>query len=101
MSLRLRNNWKYIGEDRWDWEVFVEDDNSGELENINFVEYVLHPTFRSPRRITHNKEQNFKLRTNGWGTFWIKAFVNTKKGEKIPLRHLLVLKYDPPRGATQ
>ena len=44
MSLRLRNTWKYKNADRWDWSVFVEDDGSGDLDDIAFVEYILHPT---------------------------------------------------------
>ncbi len=100
LQLRLRNSWKYIGKDRWDWSVFLEDDDSGDIEKVKSVTYILHPTFFNPRRTIENKEDKFQLKTNGWGVFWIKAFVNTIEDEKIKLDHFLVLKYDPEIGET-
>lgn len=101
MSLRLRNSWKYVGNKRWDWEIFLEDDGSGEIDNIASVEYILHPTFPDPRRIVSNRKSKFKLKSNGWGVFWIKAFANTRSGEKIKLKHYLELHSDPKSGTTK
>lgn len=100
MNLRLRNSWQYLGDDRWDWQVFLEDDLSGDIDKVSFVEYILHPTFPNPKRIRKSKEHNFLLSTNGWGTFMIRAFANTNSGEKIKLEHYLHLEYDPPEGIT-
>lgn len=101
MSLRLRNTWKYKGNDRWDWTIFLDDDGTGEIDNVAFVEYILHPTFPKPRRIETNRGNNFALITNGWGTFLIRAFANTKKGDIIKLEHILYLTYEPAEGETE
>lgn len=101
MSLRLRNSWNYVGDERWDWEVFLDDDGTGEIDDIVFVEYILHPTFPAPKRIKTDRSSKFMLKTNGWGVFWIKAFANTKKGKKIKLKHYLELHYDPKSGTTE
>lgn len=100
MSLRLRNSWKYTGDDRWDWSVFLDDDGSGELDNVKSVEYILHPTFPKPRVVKTNRDNNFALKTNGWGVFLIRAFATMKTGEKIKLEHQLHLSYDPEEGTT-
>lgn len=101
MNLRLKNSWEYKGNDRWDWSVFLEDDGTGEIENIVFVEYILHPTFPNPRRVNTDRKNKFALSTNGWGVFLIRAFANTKQGEKIKLEHDLYLSYDPRKGETK
>ncbi|WP_116124342.1 pYEATS domain-containing protein [Lewinella sp. IMCC34183] len=101
MHLRLRNDWEYQGNDRWDWTVFLEDDGSGDIDTVISVEYVLHPTFPNPRKVKTNKSQNFRMRMNGWGVFLIRAFANTVGGEKIRLEHQLELRYDPPIGTTE
>ncbi|MEM6767173.1 MAG: pYEATS domain-containing protein [Bacteroidota bacterium] len=99
-SLRLRNSWKYAGDKRWDWSVFLDDDGSGEMDRVVSVQYVLHPSFPNPRRLHTNKEEKFALSTNGWGVFMIRAFVLTEEGEKIRLEHYLHLDFDPAEGET-
>lgn len=100
MNLRLRNSWKYVGDDRWDWSIYLEDDGVGDIDNVLSVEYLLHPTFGNPRRLVENKDDNFALKSNGWGTFLIRAFVHTKEGEKLKLKHTLCLAYEPEQGET-
>lgn len=100
LNIRLRNSWKYVGDDRWDWRVFVEDDGSGDLEKVQQVEYILHPTFANPRRLTEDRANQFELKTNGWGTFLIRAFVETVSGTRIRMEHELYLSYDPEEGVT-
>jgi transcription initiation factor IIF auxiliary subunit len=98
MALRLRNKWNYKGKDRWRWEAFLDDDGSGELADVDFVEYVLHPTFRDPIRTIQDPAGGFGLKTEGWGTFMLKAFVHMKDGSRTPLKHEIELKYEPPTG---
>lgn len=100
MPLRIRNKWNYKGEDWWEWEAFIDDDGSGELNDIEYVEYVLHPTFLDPIRTITDKKSKFLLETSGWGTFNLKAFVYKKDGEKIKLQHEIELEYDPKKGVT-
>lgn len=100
MSLRLKNDWKYIGDDRWDWDVYLASDDPTELDNVEDVKYVLHPTFPNPIRVVTNRQEGFRLKTNGWGTFSITAFVRFKDGDKIKLVHELDLNYNPPSGSS-
>lgn len=100
MSLRLKNDWKYVGEDRWDWDVYLVSDNPAELEKVEDVKYVLHPTFSNPVRVVKNRQEGFRLRTNGWGTFLITAFVRFKSGDKVKLEHELDLNYNPESGSS-
>jgi len=101
MALKLRNKWAYKGNDRWRWEAFLDDANSGELGNVVSVEYFLHPTFRNPVRRIIEPEGGFLLRTEGWGEFDLKAFAQMKDGSKVPLTHRVMLKFDPPTGVTE
>ncbi len=100
MPLKLRNTWNYKGHDKWDWEAFIDDDGNGELQNIDYVEYILHSTFRKPIVRIKNPSNGFRLYTNGWGTFTLKAFVHKNDGSKVKLTHYIELKYDPPTGST-
>ena len=89
-----------VKEDWWHWSVFLDDDGSGDLEQVEYVDYVLHPTFPNPRRTIRDPKTRFKLTTSGWGTFSIRAFVHTKSNEIIRREHYLVLKNNPPQGVT-
>ena len=100
MTLRIRNRWKYRGDDRWDWEAFLEDDGSGQLATVDSVEYILHPTFSNPVREVSSAHNQFKLKTNGWGTFELKAFVNFNDGSRKKLTHNIELYYDPDTGVS-
>ena len=100
MALKIRNNWNYKGEDRWDWEAFIDDNGSGELDNINFVEYVLQPTFPNPIRKVNDRNNQFRLKTNGWGTFLLKAFAHKNDGTKEKLEHRIELSYSPEQGTS-
>lgn len=100
MSLKLKNNWTYTGHDRWDWELYLDCDSPDELTGVKNVKYILHPTFKNPIREVDDPHEGFKLKTNGWGSFTVKAFVYLKNGKKIKLEHSLVLSYDPPTGTS-
>lgn len=100
MTLTLRNRWDHKGGQWWEWEAFLDDAGSGELENVERVEYVLHPTFRDPIREVTFPEGGFLMRTAGWGTFPLKAFVYLRNGQKLKLTHEIELFSDPPRGIS-
>ena len=101
MNLNIKNNWKYIGNDKWDWEVFIDDKGSGELTEVESVEYILHPTFPNPVINVTDPEEGFRLKLKGWGTFDIKAFIYKKNGEKEKLIHHIELKYEPKTGTSE
>lgn len=100
MSLRIRNKWKYKDSNRWDWEAFIDDDGSGELEDVDYVEYVLHPTFPNPIRKVKDPNNKFELKTNGWGTFNLKAFAVKNDGSKVKMEHVIELSKDPEDGIS-
>lgn len=101
MALRLRNKWFYKGNDRWRWEAFLDDEGSGDLSQVKFVEYFLHPTFRNPIRRIVEREGGFLLKTEGWGRFELKAFAHMNDGSTMPLLHNVRLMRDPPSGVTE
>lgn len=101
MGLRIRNTWKYKGEDWWDWSAFIEDDGSGELSKVLEVEYILHPTFHDPIRKIKDVNTKFRMETEGWGTFMLKAIVHYKDGRQQTLAHHIMLEYDPAIGNSK
>lgn len=97
MNLRLDNSWNYQGEDWWDWSAYL---TGSDLPLVDYVEYVLHPTFKAPLRAIKDPENGFRLNTSGWGTFDLKAIVHLKNKKKQVLNHELILETDPPAGRT-
>lgn len=100
MALKLKNAWDYKGTERWSWTAFIDDEGTGELAEVESVEYVLHPTFPRPVIKVTNPERGFALHTNGWGTFTLTAFVKKKDGTRKKLVHELELAYEPPVGVS-
>jgi transcription initiation factor IIF auxiliary subunit len=92
MSLSIQQDAKYLGKDRWEWSVWI-DGPSTELDAVERVAYVLHPTFYEPVRVVQDRSTNFRLSTSGWGAFTINANVVSKDGSEIQLQHDLVLMY--------
>ncbi len=100
INLSLQNQWHYKGDNWWEWEAFIDDEGSGELSNVDHVEYVLHSTFPEPIRKVDDGKGRFRLKTAGWGTFPLRAFVYLKNGQKLKLEHNLKLNQDPPEGTA-
>lgn len=90
MALEIQQGFKYQGKDWWKWWVWIEGPED-ELDQIDHVVYMLHPTFHNPVRTVTDRSSKFRLETSGWGTFSIKAKAILKDGEKIHLKHDLVL----------
>ena len=93
MALKIKNISRYLGDDQWEWDAFLDANQSGELDDIKYVEYVLHPTFDNPIREIDDRKSKFMLSTSGWGTFKLKAFAYKKDGTKVKLEHELELDY--------
>src|SRR6266481_886362 len=60
----------YRGNDWWDWSVWVEA-SAESLDQIEYVEYKLHPTFPEPILRHTNRGEKFRLASSGWGEFTI------------------------------
>src|SRR5262245_21531778 len=92
MGVSISQEATYVGNDRWKWSVWL-DGPADELDSIDHVTYVLHPTFHRPVRDTRDRASKFRLETSAWGTFRIYAKAMYKDGREVPLEHDLVLKY--------
>lgn len=97
MTLRIEQGFKYQGEDWWRWWIWLEG-SEVELDQVDHVVYMLHPTFPSPVRTIKERSTQFRLETAGWGVFLIRAKVMLKQGKEVSLSHQLVLEY--PDGTT-
>ena len=93
-SIRAENSSKFLGtkngNEWWAWKVFITADEKV-LNQIQCVEYTLHPTFTNPVRTVckKGKDKAFALSSEGWGTFSIKIRVRFKNGDYQDLNHEL------------
>ena len=91
-ELEIQQSEKYEGDDWWKWAVWIEGSDEA-LDQVDYVEWTLHPTFPDPVRRVNNRAEKFRLETGGWGVFQIGARVQTKSGDSFRLRHHLSLHY--------
>jgi len=89
---KISQDFKYKGDDYWGWSVWI-DAKDEELDKIEYVTYVLHPTFKPPIQKVENRADNFRLVASGWGTFTLYARLQMKDGNEIHLEHKLELLY--------
>ena len=87
----VKNSSSYVGGGRWDWTIYIDADAST-LEQIECVEYQLHPTFQNPLRKVCKPDTKFALSSNGWGTFNIGVNIIYKDRHTQQLKHELVFK---------
>jgi hypothetical protein len=104
MGFAIRNSWKYLGKtdglDWWEWEAFVDDDGSGAIDEVEAVDYILHPTYPRPKRTVSDRRSGFSLMARGLGGFTLNAFLRMKDGSTQRLRHLIEVNFDPPQGES-
>jgi transcription initiation factor IIF auxiliary subunit len=99
MTLQIEQGFKYRGDDYWNWWIWIEGPQE-ELDQIDHVTYILHPSFPNPVREVNNRSTKFRLDTAGWGVFLIRATVKHKNGKETPLTHYLILKH-PDQAPTK
>lgn len=92
MTLRIEQDERYTGHDRWSWAVWI-DGTADELNRIESVTYYLHSTFPDPVRVIKDRRSKFRLDSAGWGTFEIKAEIRFKDGKVVRRSHNLKLHY--------
>lgn len=94
-AVTVKNSSNYVGAGRWNWTIYLEAD-SRTLQQIECVEYTLHPTFPNPvRKVCNEPETKFAYSTNGWGTFTVKVDIQYKNGRHEELKHMLVFERQP------
>ena len=100
MGLSLKNDSEYAGKkggtNWWRWTAYVECTPPDSLDEILYVEYHLHPTFKNPVKRIRKKSNGFRLERKGWGTFKLKARVVFKKGELVPVILTHNLEFEEP-----
>jgi len=79
MSLEIKQDSHYQGQNWWKWSVWIEGPME-ELKQIENVTYVLHPSFANPVRTVTKLASKFKLSSQGWGIFTIRIKVLKKDG---------------------
>jgi transcription initiation factor IIF auxiliary subunit len=87
-EINADNTARHLNNRVWEWTVFIETDEET-LSQIEYVEYILHPTFPEPVRRVFKKDNNFALTAKGWGTFEIKIRVVFKDRTERHLTHVL------------
>jgi transcription initiation factor IIF auxiliary subunit len=92
MSLEIRQDSHYQGKNWWKWSIWIEGPKE-ELDQIDNVTYVLHPSFANPVRTVTNRASRFKLSAQGWGIFSIRANLLKKDGSTDTRVHELELSY--------
>jgi|SRR5919108_5035536 transcription initiation factor IIF auxiliary subunit len=73
------------------WTIFIETDPPSVIDQIQAVEYHLHPTFRVKDILITNKNTGFKLQAQGWGEFVIKLDVILNDNRSTTISHYLLL----------
>lgn len=90
MSLEIKQRAVEKDAGWWNWSVWIDGPRQ-ELDQIEHVEYVLHPTYSPPVRSISSRRNKFRLRARGWGEFLISARLYMKNGKIDKLEHWLEL----------
>ena len=103
MSLEIRQTASQVSDRSWHWSVWI-DGPDAELDQVELVEWILHPTFPNPIVPVKQRQTKFRLDRTGWGEFEINANVTAKDGRPQHLKHQLRLaesaKQSPKRSSA-
>ncbi|KAK9712363.1 transcription factor TFIIF complex subunit Tfg3 [Basidiobolus ranarum] len=88
---------------KWKLSVYGLDDNNERvsMEYVDKVEYILHPSFTNPRRVT--SKPPFSLQEKGWGEFDMQVILHFIDKTTFPLVHDLNFRsshYEVPHVVT-
>jgi transcription initiation factor IIF auxiliary subunit len=92
VALSIKQSQTYTGNGKWQWSVWL-DGTDEELDSVDHVIYILHPTFSTPVRRIGDRSTNFRLDTSGWGTFTLHAKIAYHDGTETSIDHDLLLLY--------
>ena len=100
MTISIKQESKYQHDDTWKWSVWI-DGSRAELDQIESVTYLLHPTFTKPVVVRKSRKNNFRLNAAGWGEFTLHLKIQQRSGKTIERAHRLTLEdassYEPSR----
>ncbi len=95
MSFILKNTSEYIGKKGethwWSWTASIEATGNSSINDVKYVEYQLHSSFKNPVKRIRNSETGFAISAKGWGTFLLRARIMFKDLERkaVSLEHVL------------
>ncbi len=110
MTIFLENDSKYFAKkgetDWWNWTAYIVCTPPDSYEDIEFVEYHLPPSYRSPIERVRSKDggflhvwdgkRGFPFSRQGWAPFYLKARVVFKDKSREPLPLNRLLEFEPP-----
>jgi hypothetical protein len=70
--------------------LFILED-SGNLENVEEVEYTLDPSFPDPVRISRDKKHAFALQSEAWGSFYAHVRIFLNDGSSVREQHAVIM----------
>jgi hypothetical protein len=88
VTLQVEQRAHHEGDGWWRWAVWLTGD---ELDEVNLVEYTLHPTFPDPHAVVQDRDSGFRIERTGWGEFRIYLKVHLRDGSTRELAHWLEL----------
>ena len=81
--------------------IFLEDTSQGaELDNIDYVVYKLHPSFKNPLRRSDDRRSNFEIKIWTYGWFHISATIIPKQGLPMEIKGKVEFTPTPEEIAT-
>jgi hypothetical protein len=90
MSLGIQQTASATRDGGWNWSVWIDGPDT-ELDQLDSVEWVLHPTFSPPIVRVTQRQSKFRFDASGWGEFEINAHLTAKDGGRRHLQHWLRL----------
>ena len=98
MSFELTNTSQFIetiGDTQWwRWTAFIQEQGDSSLDEIKYVEYQLHSSFKNPIKRVRKSKGGFPITMKGWGIFQLKARVVFENPEFEPLLLTHMLRFD-------
>ena len=83
---RVSEHTLYDDRQSYEWSLEI-DEAKAILEKVDFVRYLLHPTFPQPERIIRDRKSNFRLDSIGWGIFTVTIEVHFVDGSVARTNH--------------
>jgi|GEM_PF-2129183 len=70
----------------YEWSLEINEPDST-ISQIDFVKYILHPTFPQPERIVRDRKSKFRLESIGWGIFTVDIEIHFVDGSMAITAH--------------
>jgi len=87
------------GRDHYNLAVWI-DGAASELDAIEKVDYMLHPSFSTPIRTSRERKSGFAISIWTWGIFNIEVTVHFKDGSKKVIDHYLTYELPADTGSN-